>query len=497
MSDPVLVLPVVVAVILVVSGRVYRRRRWGNPIAVAGYALLAVTAIVALVHEGMMAMKPGAAMDVRRWAVRRVRNAALGLAAVALVVGCSPGATASPAAPASPAGLAGAQSCAWPRRIDAYTANTVIPDTAAVYWIDFFPMTPGLQIVLAGTFPDARYASLQVYASGGTPFTRSGVASTLTDYQIAPDQGSVNPWQQQAAPGGHYTVALREDVQPGQANTMPIAPEGTTGGQGLLVFRVYLPAGGDVARVELPTMTLEQGGQSERLAPCTTFNSPGSAAGSASASAPTTAPTATPVPSPTTRPGQLQFFEQTVGSLAPNVDTSYLLAYLTPPGPGDVVVIRGRAPTHATGDHPSLWPATAEDVRYWSMCIALATGVVPTVMNLSPSGGTDAGCRTDDQARTDASGDYAFVLGTEAQRATIEAVADTTFLPFSAAQPTTTHLLMLRDMLVNPSFAASPGRVAQSGDPAATAAVMGPYYPQATICPLSTLVADGVSGCLK
>ena len=52
MSSPVLILPVVVAVILIVSGRVYRRRRWGNWTAVAGYALLAVTAVVALVMRG-------------------------------------------------------------------------------------------------------------------------------------------------------------------------------------------------------------------------------------------------------------------------------------------------------------------------------------------------------------------------------------------------------------------------------------------------------------
>jgi hypothetical protein len=39
--------------------------------------------------------------------------------------------------------------------------------------------------------------------------------------------------------------------------------------------------------------------------------------------------------------------------------------------------------------------------------------------------------------------------------------------------------------------------VAQTNDPAATEAVMGPYYPRATVCPLSTLVAAGVSGCFK
>ena len=421
---------------------------------------------------------------------------------LALFVGCSPAATASPGA-SSPAAdgsaLADGQACAWPVKVDADTANAALPDSAATYWIERFPVAPGLRIVLSGAFPDARYASIQVYTPIGSPFTRNGVGSALTDYQIAPDPGSVNPWQQAGAPGGHYTVTLREDVEPGQANTLPLAPAGTTSGQGLLVYRVYLPAGGDASRVELPALTLEQGAQSAKLAPCTTFSS--SMAGQRPASpgpTPAPTPTATPSPASTTRPvGQLRFFTATFATLAPNADTSYLLAYLVPPGPGDVVVIHAKAPTHASGDHPSPWPATDADVRYWSLCSGLATGVLPTVMNLAPSGGTDDGCRADDQVKLDTADDYAFVLGTESQRATIEGVANATFLPFSAAQPATTHLLLLRDMLVNPAFASSPGRVSQANDPAATEAVMGDYYPRATVCPLSTLVASGVSGCTR
>ena len=48
MRNPVLILPLVVAVILIVYGRVNRRSRWGNWIAVAGYAVLALTIVVAL-----------------------------------------------------------------------------------------------------------------------------------------------------------------------------------------------------------------------------------------------------------------------------------------------------------------------------------------------------------------------------------------------------------------------------------------------------------------
>jgi hypothetical protein len=433
------------------------------------------------------------------WRLRR--PAGVGLAIIALVGACSP-ATATPSASTSGgptnSGQTGAQPCAWPREVDAISDNILIVDSGAAYWLDTFEVAPGLQIVLSGTFPDARYASLAVYTQpASSPFTVNGVDSSLTDYQIAPDKGSVNPWQQQAAPGGHYTVTLREDVAPGQPNTIPIAPAGITSGQGIIVYRVYLPAGGDISKVVPPTVTLEpSGGQPEVLAPCTGSSSPGAIAQSSSSAA-TAAPTATPAPSPTAQPAQLQFFKSSIQSLGPNADTPYVLAYLTPPGPGDVVVIRGRAPTHASGDQPSPWPADGEDVRYWSLCSALLTGVIPTVMNLTPSGGIDPGCRADDQVKLDAASDYAFVLGTEAQRATIEGVADATFLPFSAAQPTTTHFLAFRYMLVDPGFANSPGNVVQDNDPAATAAVMGPYYPQATVCRLSALVASGVSGCTR
>jgi len=45
----VFILPVGISAILIIYGRFYHRSRWGSWIAVAGYALLAVTAVVALV----------------------------------------------------------------------------------------------------------------------------------------------------------------------------------------------------------------------------------------------------------------------------------------------------------------------------------------------------------------------------------------------------------------------------------------------------------------
>ncbi len=48
MRNPLLILPLAVAVILIVYGRLNRRSRWGNWIALAGYSVLAVTLVFAL-----------------------------------------------------------------------------------------------------------------------------------------------------------------------------------------------------------------------------------------------------------------------------------------------------------------------------------------------------------------------------------------------------------------------------------------------------------------
>ncbi len=458
------------------------------------------------VDEGVSSLVGRAGHPIVRWAQLRAVGAALSV--LALTSACSPAASpvrtaaGSPAIAPSPTAVASAaaKACAWSiaAAATAYSSNdSGLVDTAAAYWLDLFQVAPGLRIVVSGTFPDARYASLQVYNGIGSPFVVNGVGSALPDYQIAPDPGSVNPWQQQAAPGGHFTVTLREDVAPGQVNTLPLAPAATSSGRGLLEFRVYLPAGGDFSKVTPPALTLEQGGRSQTLAPCAPHTSPGTAPRSTRSSRPAPTPAAPSASAKTRVVGQLEFFKEAFAALTPNTDTAYVLAYLVPPGPGNVVVIRAKAPTHPAGDHPSPWPAANEDVRYWSMCVGLATEVLPTVMNPLPSGGIDAGYRADDQTKLNAAGEYAYVLGTEAQRAAIESVAGATFLPFSAAQPGATHIPMFRVMLVNPSFAYSPQHVTQINDPAATAAAMGPYYyyPRASICALSSLTAGGVAGC--
>jgi hypothetical protein len=410
-------------------------------------------------------------------------------------------------------------SCVW-QAFSAANDNVLAPDSAAIYYLLPFTAQAGLRIRLSGRYPDARYASLQAYDAAGSLFTVNGVSSALTDYQIQPERGSVNPWQPPAWPGrrrpagGRFTVTLRSDVSPGQANTLPLTPAGTAAGTaGYLVYRVYLPAGGDFSRVPLPAVTFTANGVTVAVPTCAASNASARPAGTPSLSRAVTRSAATgsaatgsaatgsaatgSAATGSAATGSVVFTRAAVSSGGfPNADSGYLLAVVTPPGNGDVVVIRGQAPTWSRGSHPSPWPARGVDMRYWSMCDYLATAAIPLVVNPLPDGATDYGCRDDAQTALDRHGDYTYVVGTEAQRAAIEAIRGATFVPFSTAQPATTHVLLLRNMLPSPDFAAAVQNVPPGSGAAGAAQVMGPYYPRAAVCPLATLAASGAGACL-
>ncbi len=373
-------------------------------------------------------------------------------------------------------------SCAWYEATVA-TDNQGTPDSAAAYWLTPFTAQAGMRIVLSGQYPDARYASLEVTKPGGGLFTVDGVSSEVTDYRIAPDLGSVNPWQRQSRAGGRFTVTVQSDVAPGQANTLPLSPAGSGTGTSYLIYRVYLPAGGDFARVPLPAVTVISDGVSERLPGCP----------ASPATAPAASATVSSASTVSAQAGGLEFARPPAGSgsgLSPNADTGYLAAVVTPPSGGNVIVIRAKAPTTPRGSRPLPWPALGIDTRYWSMCVYLDTALTPLVANDLPGGRVDYGCRHDSRTALDRYGYYTYVVGTEAQRGAIGRVPGTTFLPFSAAQPSTPQIFLLRNMLVAPGFVVDQN-VPQNGSPASAAPVMGAYYPRAVICPLATSPVAG------
>lgn len=385
--------------------------------------------------------------------------------------------------------------CAWPWATNLDTlvkipaTNFSNPDVQSAYSIMDYTVQSGLRITLRGRFPDSRYMSFEVYSADGSEFTTNGVASNLTDYQIAPDPGSVNPWQQPAPPGGRYTVTLQSDVTPGQINTLPLAPAGTPDGTlGLLFFRVYVPAHDNPQQVPLPTVTTTLNGVSKQLTRCAPDTIPvppvlsGSAGGGPVSGA----------------PGELLPFSRfPVGTHTEDADIGQLEGGVIPPQNGDVLVIHGKAPTTPRGSSPSPWPTPREDLQYWSLCVDVDLPTVPVVVNQLPDGRVDYGCRYDSQTALDPAGYYTFVVGTESQRAAIDRIRGVTFVPFSTAYPTTAHILFFRNLVANPRFAEAVQNVPENESPASAEAVMKHYYPRAAVCPLTTLASRGVRACLK
>ena len=397
--------------------------------------------------------------------------------------------------------------CAWPVALNQVTLtensqlNVGNPDTADDYWIMPVPVEDGLRVTLSGEYPHSRYMSIAVYNAHGTPFTTNGVSSTLTDYRIAPDPGSVNPWQHQAPPGGRFTVTLRSNVAPAQVNTLPVAPARTPNGNTDVIFyRVYAAPGGP-EQVPLPSITITHNGKSTQLPQCPAssqqripksycsilwVNKESPVCGA-------THGAATPGEDGTIIP----FAKNPVGEGGtPDNDIAYLSASIVPRRNAGVVVVRAKVPTTPSGNAPAPWPQRGTDLRYWSLCIDLAQPSIPVVVNRLSNGTVDYGCRHDNQIPIDRKGYYTFVIGTESQRATIERIPGTTFLPFSATNPTQPYELNLRNMLPEGHFRQAIQNVPANGRSASAAAAMGPYYPRIAFCPLATLAAGGPSACM-
>jgi hypothetical protein len=209
---------------------------------------------------------------------------------------------------------AGTFTCAW-----AFTSggpspaiglNIAFPDASALYWVTPLAIDQAATITVNGEFPDARYMSWNAYDASLTTYEINGVKSGLPDFEIAPDAGSVNPWQQSGPAGGHYTLKVSSGGA-GQGNVLPMPPS-------------------------------TKGAISLMPAPCS-----GAAC-----------------------PPINQFLRQSFGGLFPNVDNAYVVA-LTQPKSGQVVVVRGKMPTSVVGaqsSHPVPWPADGLQTRYTSVC---------------------------------------------------------------------------------------------------------------------------------
>ena len=396
--------------------------------------------------------------------------------------------------------------CAWPVESTPSKANVAYPDANATYWTTPYVALPGMRITLTGTYPTARFFSVNVYASSGQDFTVNGMPSAITDYEIAPDDGTANPWQTPGATAGTYTITLRGGVTPNtRGNVIPIAP--TTPATpfvkvlpkrtGFVTVRVYLPAGGDPSTVPLPTLTYRYANGSQttlrqcRRAQSTTTTAKQIASTvmlqaleSVGTGSTTTPPTGT---GPCAAP--LVFCRASGGTTPfPNSDSGYVAAKFQPAS-GYLTVVRATMPTSAVayGSGPGLWPATASgiDLRYWSFCTYVYAKPFP-VVTLGPIMGCIA-----DQDMPVATGNVAtVVISSLADRPLATRAAGSTvgWLPTSRKAPSTTEVIAVRNMLADTGFAASVMN-AEPSDPASAQAVMGAYYPTIAQCTTQTFAA--------
>jgi hypothetical protein len=383
--------------------------------------------------------------------------------------------------------------CSW---IKAYDFNSdpnrnnfAGPDTHAVYWYAIGPTypRPDDRIRIDGRYPQARYFSIHAYNGIGVALAQGGA---LTDYQLAPDAGSTNPFldptriDPQAGFGGSYSADVVYAAAPAPA---PLPPNtlyrgyvrGGTTANTVLAYRVYLPA--DPAAPEgaygLPRLTLVRKGQPDLpfavqgdaaapdAAACQAFWSGQSAV--KAMRRPTTdnsnPPTFTVLPAD--------------GGLLLNRDNGYMFVDIWKQD-GALVLVRGRAPTVPGG--AGALSAAVPQLRYWSICEgeAISTKV--------------AGCIADVDA-TLVGGNYHIVISDSRDRpATADAAHGFDWLPRATRDPAAWYQnpgkVALRNLLPAPE-SDFPEAIQYVTDAQSPATTMGAYDPQATYCSKSTFDA--------
>ena len=428
--------------------------------------------------------------------------------------------------------------CAWPVETTAATANAAAPDPFDAYWLTPFLASRSESITISGSFPTSRFMSFAVYNDSFQLFSnRVGgkiVPSYLSASQIAPNQPAGNPWRTgRVGTGQQFTIRLMPVATAAQQrseNAIPTidqhAPADTSGpsGVGYLIFRAYLPAGGDAA-VQLPSIRVTAGGRSTTLPRC------GSQSGATSEAV--SDQRATPASTLAVLNGlrddgvamscasgcgapALRYFGPSADSRAglfPNPLGGYVEMTFTPK-PGYVVVTHGKAPTspvaaghgspgNSIGTHPVSWDKRKFQVLYWSIANYLAAQPYPVVevgQGTSPTFGA-----TPDYLTTLRGGYYTVVSSLPSDKpsaASLRANA-ATWIPMSATSPGAPEFQLLRNMLPQQSlypegfaFIKPPANPSDIIAAAKVRQQMGAYYPQTAQCPVRTFETGGWAACL-
>jgi hypothetical protein len=386
-------------------------------------------------------------------------------------------------------------------RLDHTTTNALALETNADYWITGYAAVPGARLRVEGEFPFARFTGFNLYDAAARPL------EALADVEIEPDPGSVNPFRPDAsrlAEDRSYTLFVEFGPPPAEPQPNTLYTGDSPGGT--FWYRVYMPDHGRDRKggVPIPRVTLEPGG------------APLPAAGGGDACREAQAPyldevprliaDAPPLPILTGNPypgrnppnwrlfvnfgraaadimldnetaedfheAALEHQSESAGFFS-SAHISYVFAP-TSRGFGEVLVLRGRAPSFDdTRDGAPRMPQ-GNQVRYWSFC------------QYEPATQRVIDCRADDRVTVDSGRQYEIVVSTTAQRPeNAREECGVTWLPWG---PATQGLLIYRQMLARDSFRQAIARIPEPGD---ELEVMGRYYPEGTYLDREAFEARG------
>lgn len=117
-------------------------------------------------------------------------------------------------------------------------SNIAYPDTGATYWHAGYTLPEGASLKLNGEFPYARYMSLNSYRADASP------AYAMADNAIVSNQGSVNPFVQDASRTGEhreYELSIKQGTAPESIADNTLYDSVNAGEKSVLVYRVYVP----------------------------------------------------------------------------------------------------------------------------------------------------------------------------------------------------------------------------------------------------------------
>jgi hypothetical protein len=335
--------------------------------------------------------------------------------------------------------------CAWWLPVDVNTLNIAFPDADAVYWALPLNVPSQQEVIIRGTYPDARYISFAVYNQHLDPYqytppgSRRPINSYLADYKILPDAGSANPWHTPGAqPGGSYTIRIKQRIRAGERNALPLLQNPSASATSAHSFPMPPPCG----RSGAPACTLPG-----------LFTSPPSADQS---------------------------------SVFSNPDNTYLPALIRPDARNAVWVTRGKLPRTPRGTSPVPWPNRSYQLRYWSMCSAIYVRPYPSI--------TSSGCIVDNDLITDSEGLYTIVVSTGHARPSN--ATEQNGVNWLRIRPGVANLIILRNMLGS-GFRFSTQNVPKNGSWQAAFLSMRDYYPTISVkCTTAHYQADGWQGCV-